>query len=281
MNERSTDFVRRSIDHLLSKIGRSADEDGFWMCYGSFVLNQQTEHSDLDLLYIHKNEDSVQRLQFQFEGYPVTVYSVSEKDFASDGIERRYGGYFAGKVLNPNVLFYATEADRDLLLRTSAEFIAPFSAAMADKIKRIQSTSENVLADSVLARLQYCPWYRSYFVRYYMHPEFRQIWSCMKELLVEGLVKANVVTVTGDLIQYKAALSESKLHIETLKIVARFWGVGSSLHSNMLDFPSQYMHDCEQHIRTNELEETCLQMQDFLHAEAKRSREVIYFNAPR
>ncbi|MBU1202491.1 hypothetical protein KKH39_00370 [Patescibacteria group bacterium] len=266
MKQENFDFVARAVACLASEIGAQEGDGSFWVCYGSFVLNQQNPESDLDLLFIHTQPTTIQRIQSSFEGYPVTIYLLNRNDFVSDGRQKTFGGYFAGKVYNPHVMFMASQKDRDVVMEVGGAFIGPFAAAMAVKRERIFATSVDLVADSVLARFHLCPWYRSYFLRYYISPSFQQLWVRMAEATTLSFLKAGIVTQSGDMFRYHHALSEEQLHESTLAAVARFWALGSSLHGGMPDFPAFYMQKAEQYVRDNNLESRLEEMIHFLHA---------------
>lgn len=270
MNQENFDFVARAVKCLAGEVGVRECDENFWVCYGSFVLNQQTPESDLDLLCIHKLPNAVRRIQSSFEGHPVTIYSLNRNDFVNDGKHGTFGGYFAGKTLNPHVMFLASQEDRNMVMEVGGAFIGPFSAAMAGKRERVFATSENLTADSVLARLHLCPWYRSYFLRYYMFPSFQQLWVRMAEATTSSFLKARIVTKVGNEFRYQHVASEKELHESTLAVVARFWALGSSLHGGMPDFPAFYMQKTEEYIRENNLEDRLEEMDRFLHAQSSR-----------
>jgi len=270
MNQENFDFVARAVACLAAEVGVRENDENFWVCYGSFVLNQQTPESDLDLLCIHALPNAVRRIQSSFEGHPVTIYSLNRNDFVSDGRQGTFGGYFAGKTLNPHVIFLASQKDRDVVMEVGGAFIGPFSAAMARKREGISATSENLTADSVLARFHLCPWYRSYFLRYYIFPSFQQLWKRMTEATVLSFLKAGIVKQSGNEFRYQYTSSEKELHESTLAAVARFWALGSSLHGGMPDFPAFYMQKAEQYVRENNLEDSLEEMIRFLHVQSSQ-----------
>jgi len=268
MTAESSDFVTRALVDLVTEVGAKEGDGSFWVCYGSFVLNQQTPESDLDLLYIHSQTAPVRRIQSSFEGHPVTVYSLKRNDFARDGEQRMFGGYFGGKVLNPCVVLQATEEDKELVLRTAGEFIAPFASAMALRQNRKKTTRANLVADSVLARFHLCPWYRSYFLRYYIDPDFSKLWNRMEEVVSSAFMKAGVVVQDGGSLEYCRTPSDAELHTEIIKAVARFWALGSCLHGSLPDFPDYYMQKSEQFIAQRGLHDRCDEMLKFLEQKA-------------
>ena len=268
MSQENSDFVARALTYLAGEVGARENDGSFWVCYGSFVLNQQTSESDLDLLYIHNQPLSVQRLQSSFKGHPVTVYSLNKNEFASDGEQGLFGGYFGGKVLNPYVVFSASQEDKNTVAEVGGAFIGLFAAAMAKKQGREIATRANLVADPVLARFHLCPWYRSYFLRYYITPIFHKIWERMEETIALSLVKAGIVTQDSSGFRYRHTPSEEELHEKTITAVARFWALGSCLHGGMPDFPAFYMQKAEQFVRENKLETRCEEMMQFLHEQS-------------
>jgi len=203
MSQENFDFVARALTCLAIEVGVKEGDGSFWVCYGSFVLNQQTPESDLDLLCIHTKLTAVRRIQSSFEGHPVTIYSLNRNDFASDGDQKIFGGYFGGKILNPHVMFGTSQKDQDMMVDVGGAFIGPFASAMAKKQKRDVATGTNLAADSVLARFHLCPWYRSYFLRYYASPIFPKLWERMAEVITLSFLKAGMVAQSGTDFRYR------------------------------------------------------------------------------
>jgi len=264
MTTESLDFVRQALLYLASEVGQVKECRSFWVCYGSFVLNQQTSDSDLDLLYIHDQTSSVRRIQSSFRGHQVTIYSISKNDFINDGELRMFGGYFAGKILNPHVVFQGSETDRSLILDTASKYIAPFAEGMYLQQKRKEVNRFNMVADSVMARLYICPWYHSYFLRYYINPDFLRLWNRMEEVICSAFVKSGVIIQDGETFMYRHGTTVEDLHAEAIKVSARFWSLGNYLHNSRFDFSDYYIQKSEQFIVKNNLEEKCLEMLAFL-----------------
>lgn len=273
MSKESSSFIAKALLRLAEEVRAEDSSRGFWVCYGSFVLNQQTPESDLDLLYIHNRPATVQRIQSFFEGRPVTVYTLSRNDFISDGKQLLFGGYFSGKALNPYSTFLASQEDEDMVAEVSGAFIGPFAARIAKALERDIATRANLVADSVLARFHLCPWYRSYFLRYYITPVFPQLWARMEEVIPSSLVKAGIVAEVGNGFRYCCTLSDNKCHEKVIMAVARFWALGSCLHGGMPDFPSFYMQKAEQFINHNNLEDRSEEMMRFLHNKSYYPKE--------
>lgn len=259
-------FVEAAINAFKAERSALAAAGSFWVVYGSFALNTQQHASDMDVLYVHDSVGSNPnpiRIQSSFRGYPVTIYSISRASLGADGEERLYGGYFAGKLLNPNVLINATEADRQLVMQVAGEFIAPFAADAAGK--RTVSTAENLLADTVIARFRLCPWYESYFVRYFTSQNFDALWRHMRSLIADCLLASGYVRKFDDGgFEYCRKLDTEELHIQMIQATARFWSLGACLHNCQADFPDYYIQKALQTVRQRNLEDSIRQMKVFL-----------------
>jgi hypothetical protein len=170
-------------------------------------------------------------------------------------------------LLNPFITFYATKREKKLILKIIGKFIGDFSATLSlKKMKKKIITSENLLVDTIFARFHLCPWYKSYFLRYYIDPNFYKIWNQMKKIITKAMLEAKIVTKKGkNKFQYnKKFLLEEEFHLQTIKSVARFWAIGSILHKNIPNFPDYYIQKAEKFIREKNLQNRCKEMLKFL-----------------
>lgn len=228
----SYDFVSRAIDKISLEKEFISKKRTFWVCYGSFILNLQNEKSDLDLLYVHSETNQPSRVESHYEAHPITIYSISSGDFVDDGNKKRFGGYFSGKVLNPYVIFSKKEENINLLLKTAGEFIADFAADIGSRRISKISTPANLVADTILARFQLCPWYANYFTRYYTHPDFAKLWKRMEEIIPYSLVIAKKVIPNKNGFIYINQSDKDVIHADLVKSIARFWSVGNCFHGS-------------------------------------------------
>ena len=245
-SQSSYDFISRAINKISLENEFVSREEGFWVCYGSFVLNLQSEKSDLDLLYVHSGTNPVSRIGSDFEKHPVTIYSLSKDDFIDDGSQKRFGGYFSGKVLNPYIVISEKEDDADLVLRVAGEFIADFAAAIGGQRRSKPSTPANLVADTVLARFQLCPWYSNYFMRYYTYPNFSGLWKRMEEVIPLSLIAAKKVASNKNGFIYIDPPGKNSVHVDFVKSIAKFWSIGSHLH-NSPHFLDTYIQKSKQY----------------------------------
>ena len=258
-------FLQTAFKSLESELKRIGYPEGIWVCYGSFILNTQTAGSDIDLLYIHSSSVPPQRVQSVYEGHPVTIYCVSREDFKNDGESALYGGYFSGKVLNPYHVFSQSPDDSVLIKETGGSFIAPFAAMMAERVKRETSTATQLLVDSIYARFHICPWYTSYFLRYFTLPYFPGLWDVMKTHMTSFLMSANAIRKVDDITyRYAQVPSISQFHEKTIASVGRFWSIGSNFHENIPDFTGFYIQKASSYVKTHGLELQMNAMVEFL-----------------
>lgn len=246
VSPKSHDFISRALNKLSLEKQFEHGDQYFWVCYGSFVLNMQNEKSDLDLLYVHDRNTPIARIQAEFEGHPVTLYTLNRVDFLEDGDKKKYGGYFSGKILNPHIVISEDDEDSHLALKVAGEFIADFAAAIGKQRQNKVSSSTNLVADTILARFLICPWYANYFMRYYTHTDFAKLWKKMEETIPAALVNTGKVSIHKNGFAYVNIPSSEDFHSELIKSVARFWSIGSYLH-NSPRFLDIYIHKSRQY----------------------------------
>lgn len=269
MKSPSVDFVTDALPHLLAETGIEDNPLNFWICYGSFALNQQTPESDVDLLFVHQTPSLPTRVQARYLDHPVTIYSLPLREFLADGIQRHYGGYFSGKLLNPFVVFGGSPDSLNNVTKVMGGFIGGFAATIAKEHGREIGTRENIVADCILAYLRLCPSYKAYFLRYYVSPNFGEIWNSMKNVIPDALTTAQVTTMlTKDRFEYCSPFSVEEFHVQLVSCVARFWAFGSCCHGCNINFPDYYLQKAISYIETKDLKDECLEMLDFLEKKA-------------
>jgi hypothetical protein len=262
MSDESYRFVLRATHSLSRHTVDQGKGRGYWVNYGSFVINTQQPSSDIDLLYVHQNPEPVSRMSAYFEGHPVTIYQLSENDLLNDGEMAKFGGYFSGKLLNPFVILSEDHHHNEAALRSAGSFIGSHTVHQTAEVH----TPAKVVKDTVLARLKLCPWYDSYFLRYYTHPDFERIWEVMLKVVCRSLEISGHIQMSRGGYRYVRVYSEQELHERSVAVIARFWSLGSCLHSSMPDFPDFYMKKARQHVETNQLMGRLEEMMKFLRS---------------
>ena len=270
MNSPSADFVSAALSNLVVETGIEENQLNFWICYGSFVLNQQTPESDVDLLFVHQVPSLPTRVQARYQDHPVTIYSLPLRELVADGSQRRYGGYFSGKLLNQFVVFGGSRDSINTVTEVMGGFIGSFAATIAKEHGREIGTRDNIVADSILAYLRLCPSYRAYFLRYYVSPNFGEIWDRMKVVIPDALTKAQAVTTLAkDRFEYCSSFSPEQFHLQLVACIARFWAFGSCCHGCNIGFPDYYIQKALGYIESRGLQEQCSEMLAFLERKAE------------
>lgn len=271
MTDNSNEILRRALPLLVTEINVMQSESDYWICYGSLLLGLQNNQSDIDLLYIHHDpHQQPSRIQSSFEEWPVTIYALNESDFKADGEQRKYGGYFSGKVINPHAVLGGHTDSVQATLKVAGGFIGQFAASLSRRRGREIASPGNIAADCFLAFLHLCPWYRAYFMRYFVDPRFADIWQTLQASVTTSLVLAKEVTkLSPGYFEYQNPLDEAQFHIEMIKVVARFWAVGACFHGGRIDFPDYYFEKSEQFLRRTGYINHCAKLYDFLNTQAK------------
>lgn len=268
MLDENYNFIKEALQANASLVEKKFCENSFWACYGSYVINQQRETSDIDVLHVHSKRTPANRVQGYYKGVPITIYSLSRFALLSDGIKKLYGGYFSGKLLNPFVLYSSNAEDYQLALATAGGFISDFAAWVSGSKKGEICTAENITADSVLARLHVCPWYASYFVRYFALDNFPALWQHMIEVIPQAMVASGKVVKVAD--SYMYVDEPVNMHSQMIQSVARFWSLGSCLHKCMPNFPDYYIQKANKFLAQSEIKHLVPHMNSFLQKAATR-----------
>lgn len=270
MSDENLRFVTEAIPVIRMDTGIEDNPLNFWVCYGSFALGQQGSQSDLDILLVHNDSAAPARVQSSFRDHPVTIYTLSLCDFVADGKERRFGGYFSGKMLNPFVIFGENPKANQVAIKTIGDFIGPFAATTAKERGREIAKANELVADCVLAYLHLCPAYKAYFLRYYTSSNFAAMWQRMEEVLSSALKLAGSVTQLGKgLYEYNNPFSPEEYRQQLVTCVARFWAFGSCCHGCNFSFPDYYFQKAQGYVDDGR-ENQCTEMLGFLDRSATR-----------
>lgn len=140
-----TEHLPHITDALAPAVSDLPAGGGHWVFYGSQPLGLARQGSDLNALLLLDDFRGVpHRRDGRWAMVPVTIHVLSRDQFTADGVEGRYGGYFALKLLAPFMSCRASDAA--LLGRTTAGFLGPFAEAVADRWYRPARTSDQLLA---------------------------------------------------------------------------------------------------------------------------------------
>jgi len=261
-------FLQEALVKLAFSV--SDHSQGTWVVYGSFATEQYKDGSDIDLLYLHHDDTPPTRIKAEYRSYPVTIYSLSQKTFEQDGIERRSGGFFTAKLLNPHIIFSRSEKVHNLIHKTVGSFIGSFAIARITPMAAQPITSQQINAAIVNAYIKICPPYQYYFLRYFGSPTFETLWELMTNVNSKALQLAGFVTTDGheDQPRWNSMVQDDTLTwMEFIQCVARFWSMAACLHDSSPSFPDYYQEKAISGSRDNL--ERLSEMLDFLEQTEK------------
>ena len=221
---------KERIDHLLKMIeDKLVLKDGFFVVYGSYAIGEETENSDLDVIYILyerplEQKESPERRSLLVDGISISLYIISEELFNEDS-KGRYGGFFVQKCLNPHLIIPRTSLNNAILDNAAGNFLALLLKLTGESV----FGSTECLVCSILNQvIDLCPDYLAYLVRYYQSSQAPAIQKWMHEFYFSSLQNVGAVKKKDSKIwRDDVTLCEDKLKI---RLIANFWGCAALLH---------------------------------------------------
>lgn len=226
-------------------------ENGFFCIYGSYATGTQNSNSDVDLLYIYRSSESkLKRTSENYNNIPISFYELSTKDLYDDA-NGKYGGFFCGKIFNPNILIDNMEED-DLIIQKS---IATFFANIFSK-KWVRSkqyfTSDEILKNSIRLYIELYPEYFAYLIRLIKNDSFIYIWNNWKKSHIAMLLNENVIKLEDEGYYYINDISDKEFDSVKMDYISRFWIYGAVSHNSNLSFYDYYKNKNKKYILEHE-----------------------------
>lgn len=237
ISRKNWELVISAIQNISDK-GIGTDKS-LWVIYGSYVINAQKQGSDLDLLCVDDIFDRSQRVVENYDGVPIHLTCMPISELAKDGRDRRYGGYFTGKIINPHILYGGSDQLKRLANRAAGEFIGELAGYIAGLTKKSEGFSaEEITAQVYVAYMSTDPWFDSYFLSYFCAPDFGRVWKHMVKDVMEILLTSNLIyKARSGGYRYKTYFDNYKyFHKERMSVAARHWSFGVTCHGNNLNF---------------------------------------------
>ncbi|HEC64528.1 MAG TPA: hypothetical protein ENI23_04470 [bacterium] len=231
------------ISHLNSSIKLEETDKNFWVLIGSYAINGQKDNSDMDLFYFSESLKHPTRLKEKINGVLVSLCMVPTSSLESDGLDRKYGGYFVGKLLHPYVLI-KSNVPQAYLEKYSSAFIIDFVGYIAKSHShKVRFTEQELCSLVFLAFLSIHPEFDSYFMRFYLNPEFDSIWSMLSKRISRAFIRNKYVHKRKD---DKYSISQGfKSHDEYRRarylIGVRHSAFGSHFHNNDVNFQNKHI----------------------------------------
>lgn len=232
-------YLQRLTENVHASLGVQAVQGDYWVAYGSVVLNNISTESDIDLLYVSRDESiEPYRVQAYFEERPVTVYIVTSKVILDDGADYKYGGYFTGKLFSPHITIG--------LDASSEEQVYDFHAAQVGNY--LANFIHNVPAkpvDALKAYLDFCPWYEAYLLKFFSAHIDRGVLATA----LAAHYAACLATVTDMPAQMTVLYDTNEVSLRRIRATSRFWSYGAIEHGNNHMFADFYFDKAEAAIK--------------------------------
>lgn len=214
-------------------------QNGFFCIYGSYATGTQNKRSDIDLLYIYRiNNSKLKRTTEYYKSIPISFYELSIKDLYDDS-KGKYGGFFCGKVFNPNVLINELDEDNLAIQKSIAIY---FSNLFSKKYCLMDKNynSDEILKNSICSYIELYPEYFSYIARLMNNKSFMNIWKRWKEAHINLLLNENVIKKRGNYYIYQKVYSKEEFEMIKIDYISRFWIYGAVSHNSNLNFYDYY-----------------------------------------
>lgn len=224
-------FVKEAIAYISSELEFSNFKRGLWLVFGSFVINMNTPSSDLDIIVIHDIFIEDMRSIYNFKGVPIHFTGINMNTLIDDGESRLYGSYFSGKVINPHIFLYGNSKSKNTALYHAGRFIGSLVGYLSKLTKSESFTTSQVTSLVFIAYLSTDPSFDSYFLNYFISPNFNDIWKALCGSTIQMLKTSGIIIGSGGKYVFTEKYSDYKtFHSERMKISARHWSYGAVCH---------------------------------------------------
>lgn len=224
-------FVKATIRYISDKLKLNNFRQIPWIVFGSYVINMNTSGSDLDIIAVHDNFTDNKRSIYDYKDVPIHFTRINMNTLKDDGKERLYGGYFSGKIINPHIFLYGNNKLKKQALYHAGKFIAPLAGYLSELTGSKSLTASQVTSLVFIAYLSTDPSFDSYFLNYFVSPDFRNIWKSLCKLTIQMLNISGSITGIKKRYTFAEKFPDYQtFHSERMKISARHWSYGAICH---------------------------------------------------
>lgn len=244
ITKENLNFVKRVVLNASKKNGLTYSNDDVWILTGSYAVNAQRPKSDIDLILVKDNMAHTKPVHNKFPCGSVTVSIsiVNKKTFEEEG-KQKYGGYFAGKIINPHCFLGKNRKLISFVKKMGGRFIGDYVAYLGDISNNKDDcfTKEQVAAQTISAYMTNNPGYDSYFLSYFLQPNFDKIWRFLVESTTELLLLSEKIVPQGYGYKYKGVFKDyPQFHEARTKAIARKFGFGVYFHDSNYNWPESH-----------------------------------------
>jgi len=244
-------FVSEIIEKAKVERHVSDSPEDVWILTGSYAINTYTPQSDIDLILVHQRDEGSTpiRKKVPVEDIPVSISIVGRHIFKEDG-NQQYGGYFAGKLLNPHHLFNGDPVLRNFIRSTAGSFIGSFAGYLGtERQGSLRHDANELTAHSLLSYSSICPEYNSYLLSYFTADNFDKIWNFLAESIPESLVISGKAVKNTEGYRYTEPYRDyNEFNKMRLQSLARRSGFGVYFHESDYSWIGSYFKDASKKI---------------------------------
>ncbi len=237
ISNKNLKFVKEAIVETSKKMLIYNSQKVVWICFGSFVINNQDRDSDLDLMCVGDIFDAPNRSIIEYKKRMIHTCIVPSKEYIKDGKKRLYGAYFTGKVINPHILLYGNRKLRHTVMKHAGAYIGDLAGYIGSLVKSKTHTKSQITAQVFIAYLSTDPSFDSYLLRYFVAPNFQKLWVELCKDTVKILKYAKVIANSDSKFKYLKRLKYYKeFHEERMKSSERHKNFGAICNNNDYTF---------------------------------------------
>lgn len=243
-------FTKETISYLSNKLNLKEFKQALWIVFGSYVINMNSADSDLDIISVHDTFTESDRSIYEYKNVPIHFTKINMSVLEDDGEKRLYGSYFSGKIINPHIFLYGNEELKNKALYHAGKFIAPLAGYLSELTGLSSLTLSQVASLVFIAYLSIDPSFDSYFLNYFVSPNFNNIWTALCKSTINMLNISNSLIPSKGKYVFKEKFSNYKsFHSERMKISARHWSYGAVCHSGNHKFQDIIFSKAEQKMK--------------------------------
>jgi hypothetical protein len=245
MNSNNQKFIRSIIEEIRKEDPSYESHRHFsWVVIGGYATNSQNPSSDLDLLYFYEGNGVFSRFKKVINGIEVSLCTAPAAMLETDGSERRFGGYFSAKCLNPHHFFNPDSYIINRVFKSAGEFMAPLASYPASLTGKKTFSAEELAALMIVVFSSMRSGYFSYFLSYFVLDNFIEIWRQLADDTARAFLASGVIT-NSDRNRYSFIASKSlknfkDYHLKRLEADSRHWSFASYTHSGDYTFQDTF-----------------------------------------
>ena len=224
-------FAKEAIKYISNRLKFNNFKQALWIVFGSYVINMNNSDSDLDIIAVYDIFKENKRSIYNFKDIPIHFTQINMSTLKDDGVERLYGSYFSGKIINPHFFLYGNDKSKNKALYHAGKFIAPLAGYLSELTGSKSLTASQITSLVFIAYLSTDPSFESYFLNYFVSPNFKNIWESLCRSTIQMLkISGSIKCSKKNYVFIEKFPDYQTFHSERMKISARHWSYGAVCH---------------------------------------------------